>query len=30
MLERAGFTIQDVSHTESKVFAAYTCLKSGP
>lgn len=29
MLERAGFTIQDASHTESSVFSAYTCIKSG-
>lgn len=26
MLEWAGFTILDVSHTESKVFSAYTCV----
>lgn len=29
MLARAGFTIQDVTHTESKVFSAYTCIKAG-
>jgi SAM-dependent methyltransferase len=28
MLERAGFTIQDVSGTESQIFAAYTCIKT--
>lgn len=27
MLERAGFVLEDVSHTASKVFSAYTCLK---
>lgn len=29
MLERAGFTIDEVSHTTAGVFAAYTCIKSG-
>jgi SAM-dependent methyltransferase len=27
MLERAGFEIRDVTHSTSKIFAAYTCVK---
>ncbi|MGH2559496.1 MAG: class I SAM-dependent methyltransferase [Thermomicrobiales bacterium] len=29
LLERAGFTIQDANHEASRVFSAYTCIKSG-
>lgn len=27
MIDRAGFVIEDVSHSESKVFSAYTCRR---
>jgi SAM-dependent methyltransferase len=29
MLERAGFTIREARHDTSRVFSAYTCVKSG-
>ena len=29
MLERAGFDIQDTTHDASRVFSAYTCIKTG-
>jgi len=28
MLERAGFVIQDASHSTSRIFSAYTCVKA--
>jgi SAM-dependent methyltransferase len=28
MLERAGFVIQDASHSASRIFSAYTCIKA--
>ncbi len=29
MLERAGFEIEDSSHESSRVFSAYTCIRTG-
>ena len=29
MLERAGFAVEDVKHTDSRVFSAYTCTRTG-
>lgn len=29
MLERVGFTIQDVAHAGSRTYSVYTCVKSG-
>lgn len=29
MLQRAGFTIQDVHHAGSRTYSVYTCVKSG-
>jgi ubiquinone/menaquinone biosynthesis C-methylase UbiE len=29
LLERAGFTIREASHDASRVFSAYTCVKTG-
>jgi hypothetical protein len=28
MLERAGFEVRDASHAASRVFSAYTCVKT--